>query len=169
MSNWFLAAEPDDPLLVALHDAFLKLWRTTVFSRQDKRLGQALIARISPVLNRDHRRTQLWLNPVFLRLARVHPYFVFHYTFNKLMLRDASLRANWETSAAYDAAPMHTLQHLAPLPDGEDQALAALADTSWPLQKLDWRVEIGHGYWNGVHAALEARNVEAALRSRPVA
>ena len=63
MANWFIAAEPDNALLVALHQALLDFMNSRVFSNQNTAFGRYAVDKLTPVLNKTMWRTTLWLNP----------------------------------------------------------------------------------------------------------
>ncbi|HEX4570980.1 MAG TPA: capsular polysaccharide synthesis protein [Dongiaceae bacterium] len=92
ISSWMIAAEPDNPILVAFHDCFLRLWQANRFSNHDTRFGKWAVEELSVHLNKDPRRTTCWLAPAILRTIRAYPYYLFHYTFNKVILSDPELR-----------------------------------------------------------------------------
>jgi len=96
--------------------------------------------------------------------VRAYPYFIFHYTFNKLILTNPELRALWEGAPPLDAGPPHRLQALVKEPDGLPQALDAIDRGSWMLQKLDWHIDLAAPYWNAVMKRLD----EQQTRSPPV-
>jgi len=86
LATWLIASEPDNPLLVALHAAFLDFVNRRSFSNQNTAFGRYVLARLTPVLRKDVRRTTLWLNPLVQSVLRAYPYFFFHYLFNRLIL-----------------------------------------------------------------------------------
>jgi hypothetical protein len=157
-SNWFMASDPNDPILVALHDAFIGQWSRVRFSNQDTVFGRWALARLSPLLNTTPARSVLWTNPVLQSLLRIYPYFIFHYTFNALILNNAGLRWQWESAKPLSAVPPHRAQTCATRPGGYETFVAELeAGNVGPLQKLDWRVDVESEYWRGVLEALAKR------------
>jgi capsular polysaccharide synthesis protein len=150
LANWFIAAEPDNTLLVALHDAFVEFLTRRTFANQNNAFGRAALKKLVPILSRSFQRTTLWLNPALQAVVRAYPYYIFHYTFNKLILTRPELRAIWERVPAIEARPLHSLQKYAKQPDRLADALAGLEREDWPLQKLDWRVDLTSPYWRPV-------------------
>ena len=94
MSNWFIASERDNPLLVALHQTYFEFLTRRIFVNQNSEVGRFLVRHLTPFLSR-FRRTTLWLNPHLQYFVRAYPYFVFHYTFNKLILTRPDLQTLW--------------------------------------------------------------------------
>ena len=156
-SNWMLAAEPDNPILIAIHDAFLQLWRTTSFTNQDSRLGQWAVTKLSLILNKDARRTTWWTTPLLLKMLRAYPYFIFHYTFNRILLSNPDLLQLWNESKPMNARLPHLLQDLADDPNGRIRAVVEIAQDRLTVQKLDWRLDTANSYWRTVLAALDRR------------
>ena len=115
MATWLIASEPDNPLLVALHAAFLDFVNRRTFSNQNTAFGRYVVDRLTPILRQDVRRTTLWLNPLVQSLLRAYPYFFFHYLFNRLILTRPDLRALWERVGPYrGAAAAHAAELCAP-------------------------------------------------------
>ena len=108
LATWLIASEPDNPLLVALHAAFLDFVNRRPFSNQNTAFGRYVVDRLTPILRKDVRRTGLWLNPLVQSLLRAYPYFFFHYLFNRLILTRPDLRALWERVGPIEARPLHT-------------------------------------------------------------
>ena len=154
-SNWFIAAHRNDPILEAMHAAFLRMWTDRCFVNQDTALGRWVLSTLSPLLNTRPDRTIFWTNPLLQRGLRIYPYFIFHYTFNKIILTNPALRRQWEMAEALEAGPSHRAQALAQSANGLADLVAELATLRWPVQKLDWRVDAGSPYWRGVLDAFE--------------
>ena len=150
LATWLIASEPDNPLLVALHAAFLDFVNRRNFSNQDTAFGRYVVARLTPVLNKDVRRTGLWLNPLVQGVLRAYPYFFFHYLFNRLILTRPDLRALWDRVEPIEARPLHALQKYAREPDKLADALAELEHGNWQVQKLNWRSDLATPYWSAV-------------------
>ena len=156
MSNWFIASEEDNPLLVALYQAHSEFMTSQSFSNQNSAFGQFLVGQLTPIFSRDHRLTTLWLNPHLQRFVRAYPYCIFHYTFNRLILTRSDLRALWAEASSLDARPMHSLQNYAKKDNGLTEALVEIERNDWPLQKLNWRADLASPYWHEVLKNLRA-------------
>jgi hypothetical protein len=175
ISSWMIAAEPANPILVAFYDRFLRLWQANRFSNHNTRFGKRAVEELSAHLNKDPRRTTCWLAPAIPRTIRAYPYYLFHYTFNKVILSDPELRRLWEAAEPHDAALPHRLQDLSRESEGRVGALTEIGramDVEQPdwqvrvraeigrvlgnVQKLDWRIDVTNSYWAAVLAALAA-------------
>lgn len=150
MSNWFIASERDNPLLVALHQTYFEFFTRRTFVNQNSQVGRFLVRHLTPILSRSFRRTTIWLNPHLQQFVRAYPYFVFHYAFNKLILTRPDLRALWIEVNSLDARQMHELQTYAKERNGLTKALFALERNDWPMQKLNWRADLTSVYWSEV-------------------
>ena len=169
MANWFIAAERDNALLVALYDAFVAFLTKRSFANQNNAFGRAAVKRLAPIFSLSMQRTTLWLNPLLQSVVRAYPYYIFHYTFNKLILTRPDLRALWERVPTIEARPLHTLQKLARKPDTLAEALVELERGDWPVQKLDWRVDLASPYWSAVMQRLINRLPEETLTQQGAA
>ena len=49
-----------------------------------------------------------------------------------------------------EARPLHTLQKYTRQPDKLAEALSELERSDWPVQKLNWRVDLTTPYWSAV-------------------
>jgi hypothetical protein len=150
MANWFIASERDNELLVALYDMVVDFLTQRNFANQNNAFGQFALKRLKPVLSKSLWRTTLWFNPLLQSVVRAYPYYIFHYAFNKLILTRPDLTALWERVPAIEARPLHILQNYARKPDKLADALSALERSDWPVQKLDWRVDLATPYWSTV-------------------
>jgi hypothetical protein len=150
MSNWFIAADKDSALLAALHEAFIGFINSRVFSNQNNLFGRVTLRALQPVLGSNISRTRHWLSPWLQDWVQAYPYFILHYTFNNLILTNPDLRRLWEQVPPLDAVPPHELQVLASRRGGLAAALEGIDRGDWPLQKLDWRVDLDSPYWSAV-------------------
>lgn len=150
ISTWFIASDGDDALLDALHQTHLKFMTSQRFVNQNSEFGKFVVRQLTPILNRSHRRTTLWLNPYLQYVVRARPYFILHYTFNRLILERPDLAALWYQASLPDARPMHGLQTYAREEGGLTKALVELEAGEWPLQKLSWSTDLTSPYWREV-------------------
>lgn len=154
MSNWFMAAEKDNPILAALYEAYVGFMNSRIFLNQNNEFGRSALEKLGPILNKNVRRTIRWLSPRLQERVQAYPYFIFHYTFNKIILTDPELRALWEQARPLDATVAHSLQAFARQKDGLARALGEINRGGWTLQKLNWSADITTPYWREVLACL---------------
>lgn len=156
MSNWFIAADKDDPILAALHDAFVPLWLGSSFRNQGRPFGKWVLATLQPVLRRHPALTLFWTTALARRILGVYPYFIFHYTFNRVILTRRHCRRLWQAGGKLSAMPPHQLQFLQFDPAGVRLAQEHIAAAHSVVSKLDWRLDAGTPYWGAVLDALRS-------------
>ena len=149
-SSWFLAAEVENPIVAALHNAYVKFMNSQEFSNQDTEFGRAAIKALEPILNKNARRTIRWLSPRLQERVQAYPYFILHYTFNKVVLTSPELRALWDQARPLNASSPQSLQDYAREKHALAKALYMIDREVWPLQKLNWRADLTTQYWSGV-------------------
>ena len=79
------------------------------------------------------------------------------------------MRALWERVPTIEARPLHTLQKLPRKPDTLAEALVELERGDWPVQKLDWQVDLASPYWSAVMQRLINRFPEETLTQQGAA
>jgi hypothetical protein len=157
LANWFMAAEADSPILRRLYRDLSDFYAGTHFWNQHTTLGDALLKRFLARWSASPEATVRWHSWFARKVLRVYPYFIFHYTFNRLILSDAQCAELWRRARPYPAEPPIRLQALARAADGIQRARAEIASGLVPMYKLDWRVETTSGYWAAVLQHLEER------------
>ena len=104
MSNWFIASERNNPLLVALHQTYFEFLTRRIFVNQNSRGGRFLVRHLTPNSKQELSPHDVMAQSAFAAFCRAYPYFVFHYTFNKLILTRQDLRALWIEVNSLDAS-----------------------------------------------------------------
>ena len=156
MSNWFIAADPASLLAQRLHRDLSNYYATNRFSRQGTEFGDRLIERFNRRWSTAAADTPAWHSWFARKILRVYPYFIFHYTFNRLVLEDPECAAEWQAAQALAAGPPHRIQEWASYPDGIGRAIYDIETRVAPVQKLDWRLDPDAPYWSAVLKHLEA-------------
>jgi hypothetical protein len=143
ISSWFLAAAPDNAIVVGLYELMLRYWRDSDFHEQhDRRLGRrGLSWGLGRLLNRSIAATHWWFSPLVQDTLRVYPYYVFHYTFAELIRNDHTARVIWARTPRIKADVAHRLQV-----EGLSQPLSSdlrseIDDGVAPLYKLTWKCD----------------------------
>lgn len=149
MSNWFIAAENDNPVLLALYEMFIGFLRANTFPNQQHIKASEEFKRRKRRLKQSVEASVRWLKPGVQARVGAAPYFLFHYCFNKVMLQNPDLRAMWEEAALERRDPAR-LKDLAKTAGGLAVALREIEHNDWLLQKLNWRVADNSPYWRGV-------------------
>lgn len=152
MSNWFMASVPGSVILEHLHREFTSFFMNNRFEHLSDKFGKQAIAALSPLLNRNHETTLLWFSEMVTKGLKVYPYFIFHYTFNKVILENRECRDLWSSSPALEADLPHAMQSMNAADHGDStaRALEHISSGISPVYKLNWREDPGNAYWRSV-------------------
>ncbi|RYE45392.1 MAG: hypothetical protein EOP24_19770 [Hyphomicrobiales bacterium] len=150
LSNWFLAGQAGNPVSGVFLEHHIALFRDGAFGTGQRRRG---IFRVATALFRRNAYLAAKLSdPGILRAAKMFPYFVFHYHFARLTLKDASFHAAWRKVPILESE--NALQYAKSLHRPVDeQFLRNFAEPgSAPVFKLHWdwpgaTIEGSRGRW----------------------
>jgi hypothetical protein len=109
------------------------------------------------VLNKNPRMSTYWLSFLPRIVLRVYPYYVLHYTFNKLILSDETCRDTWQKSLPFEAEQPRLMTNLAKTTGGLTIALNHIDNIESPVYKLNWRLNFNQPYWCGIFDRLLAK------------
>lgn len=85
--------------------------------------------------------TKIWFSKFVSKVLKVHPYFWFHYLFEKIYHEDKKVKQMWDETPKISADIPHTL-HFAGLFDPMSESIKAEIDNKTaPCYKLTWRYE----------------------------
>jgi len=140
LSNWFLAALPQHPIVAGLRTRLIGYFSAHPPSPRDHR-WQRLLHKLARELFKVHpAATRLWLSRPVIALTGRYPYFLFHYTFADLLARDKPFRALWSRTPRLFNRLGKTLSRLALCAADDASAAAAVANAvSGGLFKLSWK------------------------------
>ena len=151
MSNWFIAADASSLILKRLYDSFAGFYADNVFTNQGTAEGDRILESYVPRYSSDIASTLFWHSAYATQVLRVYPYFIFHYTFNRLILTDPECAALWNRAKPFSAEPPHRLQQWAPRSvDGIDLARRDIDSGLTPMYKLDWRADSSNPFWTAI-------------------
>ena len=150
MSNWFIAAEPENIILQRMYKNFLDFYVNNYFSNQDTALGNALLKIFNLHWKSNVRNSIKWHSWFARKVLRVYPYFIFHYTFNKLILEDEECAKLWNDAKPFPADSPHYVQFQQKAENGIANAKEAIDSGNIPMHKLDWRVDCSNHYWSTI-------------------
>ena len=148
MSNWMIAAEPESLILQKLHAEFLAFYTDNVFSNQNTPVGKLALRLLRRRWQSSLPKTTRWHSWFARKVLRVYPYFIFHYTFNKVILENPECAQLWNQGASLSAQPAHRVQRLAREADGIENAKREIDSGLVPVHKLDWRADPSDTYWS---------------------
>ena len=167
IASWFIAANPENEILANLHRKFVSLWTLNRFVSRSNGFGKFARRQLSSLLNKTPELTTYWFAFFPMRVLRVYPYYIFHYTFNWLILGNAACGKAWENSPPFEATGPRRLTELAKTPGGLTTALEHINATSSPVYKLNWRSDISQPYWKAVLTQLWSKLGSDALEPLP--
>ena len=158
MSSWFIAAESESVILQRLNKNFSDFYANNYFLNQGTTLGNKLLKYFNRRWNSDFRTTLKWHSWFARKVLRVYPYFIFHYTFNKLILDDPECAKLWNEAKPFSAIPSHCVQSLELAEDGIEKAKREIDFGNIPMHKLNWRIDGSNNYWNSILPYLEQQS-----------
>jgi hypothetical protein len=153
-SNWFLATAGQSIVIKKLRAMYFDYFCNGSFKLQNSSLGKVIVNHFTDRWNRDISSTLKWHSWTSRNLLQVYPYFIFHYTFNNLVLSDTECADIWKNVPVLKSQPAHRLQVLTKQTDGLEKALAYISMNSTPIHKLDWRCDFTSEYWKEILRSL---------------
>lgn len=109
ISNWFIISEKGGRIVSKLYEYQRLFWLKHDFSRPT-RLQRRLVSIFSRVLNRSYKTTRYWFSPLFTKVLRIYPYYVFHYLFERLISQDSDSQIIWHNTKKVSADGPHIRQ-----------------------------------------------------------
>jgi Capsular polysaccharide synthesis protein len=138
ISNWFLAAEPQNILVSRLHEFMLDYWGSHPFRRDRQHLsGRALtrLLRISP------RTRGWWFSQVIKDGLAISPYYAMHFAFEKLVREDPECARVWARTPKVSAELPHRLQHAGLLSPASVAIRSEIDRREVPIYKTAWNLK----------------------------
>ena len=137
ISNWFLAADPSNPLATRMFDRMLHYWGDHRFAGDERQFLQKALVR----LLRVSRRTRgWWFSPVIQDWLRLSPYFAFAYSFERMLHEDAECAAIWSRTPKVSANGSHRLYRAGLLTPVTPALRAEIDQCVVPVYKTAWNV-----------------------------
>ena len=137
MSNWFIAAESENIILRRLYN-------------QGTALGKVLLKKFGRYWNKEIKTSLKWHSWFARKVLRIYPYFIFHYTFNKLIHDDPECAKLWNDAKPFSAEAPHLMKRLESAVDGIAKAKREIDNHNTPMYKLSWRVDSSNSYWSAI-------------------
>ena len=140
LSNWFLAALPQHPIVAGLRTRLIGYFNANPPRPRYSRWQRLLRKGAREAFKVHPAATRLWLCRPVIALTGPYPYFLFHYTFADLLAVDRSFRDFWSRTPRRLNRPGKALSRLALRPADDTAATAALAAAAAAgLFKLSWK------------------------------
>ncbi|MBM9458384.1 hypothetical protein JK386_00530 [Nocardioides sp. zg-536] len=138
LSNWFLAADPGEPLLTNTRELLEAYW-AEMPEREPGRIRILLGKILVRLLRRSSKTTSLWFSFPVRRVLKVYPYFAFHYAFAAAVGWDVQLRNRWNSVVKISSDGPHSLQRYGLDRRVDEVMMNELSDPSVPLYKLTYK------------------------------
>lgn len=140
ISNWFIAAEPDNYFLKQLFKELVDYWNSYSF----KNLGSSKTPwdqSLNRIINRNLHWPRLWFHPLMTSILQRYPYMVYHYKFFDLIQKDTKCMAIWQDIPDFHADIPHFLQRNGLLEPLSAQTKEWIDQNKSPLFKLKWKMD----------------------------
>jgi len=157
-SNWFLASEADNIILKKLHKEFTAFLAMNYFANQNNRLGRVYRTIGKIIWSSNVGSTRCWFSKLVTKKLKIYPYYIFHYTFNKIISDDKGCKIAWESAKAFEADLPHRLQKISTKSVNIQKSEDFILSKKSPMHKLNWRIDTSDKYWQGVFSAFEQVN-----------
>ena len=159
ISTWFIVVDKDSLILQRWNKEYSELWAENHFSNQKRFYHKFLIKIFSLWWNNSYKTTPRWLSWFARKILRVYPYYICHYTFNKLIINDYECSKLWYGSKAFNwnSYNFKSLRELKKDADGIDKAKREIDSWSYPVFKFSFNVDYENKYWDAVLAYLQGK------------
>lgn len=169
MSNWFMAAQPECPITLRLFEQLTDYWEKNSFNKPNRFQRQATKL-FSKLLNQSPRTSKFWLSPIFSRILKIQPYFLFHYMFYRVVSLDEECKNTWNKTVKMNAVAPLSIQRIGLFTECDELMKDKIEKLESPLHKLTWKYNHAK-YSNGtiLHYILENNNhQQASENSNPM-
>ena len=140
MSNWFIASSKNNYIISTLYEHLAAFWNNNNLSAPGKNRSR-LLRLFSKYLNKRVYTTRFWFSSLFTKVLKIYPYFVFHYMFERLSVKDARFKIMWEETpkiSAIDPLFAYRLGLLSPL---NEEIKEAIESRDVFMHKLTWKYD----------------------------
>lgn len=138
ISNWFIASEKNNKMLIKLYDELLKYWNNNNFKNPSEP-RTPLKQFLKRLINRNFFLTRLWFTPLFTKILRVSPYMVYHYMVYRLIMKHKSLYGMFEKMPKISSPLIFAFEEDTVYRPLNPEIKAIVDDQKIPLVKLHWR------------------------------
>lgn len=138
ISNWFLAAEPDNVLVRRLFQQMGRYWTETTFHHENRQIVRKVLTRL---LRHSPQTRQWWFSWPFREPLAVQPYYAFMYGLEKLIRHDPECADVWRRTPKISADGPHRLYRAGLLGPGSAELRSEIDRREVPVYKTTWRVD----------------------------
>jgi len=155
LSNWFMASEPNNRLAEQLYIEYSNFLSTNSFTNQNNIWGKILRSIFRKKWNNNTSSTTNWHSHFARNVLKTYPYYIFHYTFNKIIFEDKACQNIWQSAKSFEAELPHNLQTWSKQHNSTQKAVDFILSGVSPVHKLNWRRDTSSSYWIQVLNAFE--------------
>lgn len=140
ISNWFIAAYPNNEFLKVLYAGLIRYWDTNNF----KNLGRTdtpVEKQLCRLINRNLWLPQLWFSIFFTKIIRVYPYMVYHYMVYHITNNNRECNIIFKEMPKLSATPMLKLNASILLNDLDTDIKILIDNKKLPLFKLTHKIK----------------------------
>lgn len=136
MSNWFIAATPNHPIITKLYNQLYNYFATNKYRNVNQARYMRLLKR---VLSKNTKVTKYWFHPLFTKVLKLYPYYIFHYIFTELVNNDAECKKLWQSTPKLNADNPHKIVKTIHYPLTPEIKRDIDCKTNF-LYKLNWKI-----------------------------
>ena len=164
LSSWFIAAEPNNLLIVKFHNQYRHYLMENTFPYQKSKSGKILRSILERSWGKSIKKTTRWHTWAARTLLGFYPYFIFHYTFNKLIIENNKCREIFQEIKYYPAEPLLSINQSANKPDSKEKVVEKILQDDHPMYKLDWRANETNPFWAMILKAMAEKSALLPIR-----
>jgi hypothetical protein len=158
MANWFIAADADHIIVNELYDQFFKFFHKNYFNRLNTQAGQRDLKKYSAKWNSSIESTVRWHSFFARKVMRVYPYFIFHYTFNKIILENKECRDIWNNVEYLPARRAFVIGSGKKKRASPEERFELIENLVSPVFKLKWQYDTNTKDWSILLSLMRAHN-----------
>jgi hypothetical protein len=140
ISNWFIVSEKGSPIIINLLEQLKSFWINNNFDIST-RSRKLIIRLLKKIFSRSPKTTKYWFSPIITNIIKVHPYFVFHYMFERVVSKNSDCRAIWENTRKVSANASHRILRLGFFSPVTDEIKREIDEKRVPIYKLTYKYD----------------------------
>jgi Capsular polysaccharide synthesis protein len=140
ISNWFLAAKPQNILVSQLFEFMLDYWNSHPFRGDRQNFSGRALARF---LRLSPRTRAWWFSQVIKDWLAISPYYAMHFAFEKLVREDPECARVWEGTPKVSAVLPHRLRRAGLLSPVSVAIRSEIDRREVPIYKTAWDLRQG--------------------------
>ncbi len=161
IASWFIAAEPGNKLLETFLSNYSNFFRNNYFWNKNTAIGKPISKFLTRRWRVNVKSTTLWHSWFVRKALGVYPYFILHYTFNKIIIENIECTSIWNQIPPSSAKPCLKLQRMGKKSKYINKAKQYVDSGATPVFKLNWRLDISREFWREILPYIEVKAYHA--------